>query len=286
MADSKTPIRDVSDTAFWVASFRAEESKRSDALFQDPLASVLIGDRGDQIAMEMFGEKYVRWTVVTRTVVIDRFIEKLIAEGVDTILNLGAGLDCRPYRMKLPHKLKWIEVDYDHIIKLKESKLSRMAPQCQLERISMDLSKRSERLKLLSRINSQSQKVLVLTEGVIPYLSEQSVAELAEDLRAQKNFRFWICEYLAPRVYPYLKNKSRQKQLRNAPFQFFPADWYGFFDQCGWKPVTTSYLGEASEKLGRPMPGPWWLYLLRFIMPAVARREMGKASGYILFTPK
>jgi O-methyltransferase involved in polyketide biosynthesis len=31
-----TPIAHVSDTAFWVASYRAAESARPDALFHDP----------------------------------------------------------------------------------------------------------------------------------------------------------------------------------------------------------------------------------------------------------
>jgi O-methyltransferase involved in polyketide biosynthesis len=32
------------------------------------------------------------WSVVIRTVVIDTLIKQAIGEGVDTILNLGAGL--------------------------------------------------------------------------------------------------------------------------------------------------------------------------------------------------
>ena len=35
-AESGNPIRNVSDTALWVAVYRAMESERSDALFRDP----------------------------------------------------------------------------------------------------------------------------------------------------------------------------------------------------------------------------------------------------------
>jgi len=41
-----TPIAHVSDTAFWVASYRAAESARPDALFHDPLAARLADARG------------------------------------------------------------------------------------------------------------------------------------------------------------------------------------------------------------------------------------------------
>jgi len=36
-------IEHVSDTAIWVAHFRAREAQRPDAIFQDPLASLLAG---------------------------------------------------------------------------------------------------------------------------------------------------------------------------------------------------------------------------------------------------
>lgn len=48
VADSA--IRHVSDTALWVATFRAEEGHRASAAFDDPLASILAGERGRAIA--------------------------------------------------------------------------------------------------------------------------------------------------------------------------------------------------------------------------------------------
>ena len=47
-------INDVSDTAIWVAHYRAKETLRPDAMFRDPLAKVLVGDRGESIA-QSFG---------------------------------------------------------------------------------------------------------------------------------------------------------------------------------------------------------------------------------------
>jgi O-methyltransferase involved in polyketide biosynthesis len=51
MAD--TLIGDALDTAFWIAHYRAAETKRADALFRDPLAGVLGGERGENIAHSM-----------------------------------------------------------------------------------------------------------------------------------------------------------------------------------------------------------------------------------------
>src|SRR4051794_14538817 len=115
-----TPIQHVSDTALWVATFRANETQKADHLFEDPLAERLVGERGPAIVKGMPSSKYVEWSVVLRTVIIDDFIQAAITQGVDTILNLGAGLDTRPYRMTLPQELRWIEVDYPSIIEHKE----------------------------------------------------------------------------------------------------------------------------------------------------------------------
>ena len=81
------------------------------------------------------------WSVVIRTVIIDNLINQALAEGVDTILNLGAGLDTRPYRMALPKTLRWVEVDYPHVIALKEERLAGEEPYCRLKRIKLDLTR-------------------------------------------------------------------------------------------------------------------------------------------------
>ena len=50
-------IEHVSDTAFWVATFRAPESERADAVFEDPLAGILAGEKGREIVKSMAGHR-------------------------------------------------------------------------------------------------------------------------------------------------------------------------------------------------------------------------------------
>jgi O-methyltransferase involved in polyketide biosynthesis len=52
MGDTTT-LRNISDTALWVAWYRALESERADAWFLDPLARRLAGTRGERIAQDM-----------------------------------------------------------------------------------------------------------------------------------------------------------------------------------------------------------------------------------------
>ena len=283
MSDSAPLIQDVSDTSLWVAYYRAKETKRKDALFKDPLAEVLIGERGKKIAesMRSVGENS-EWTVIMRTIVIDNYINKLVAEGIDTIVNLGAGLDTRPYRMNLPAALKWIEVDYPNIIHHKQTLLENKKPTCQLSRISLDLSDDKKRKTFLQEIAAQSKKIVVLTEGVVIYLTEKQVADLAVDLNHFPSIAYWIVEYIHPAVYPYLQSPERKEKMQNAPFQFFPADWLSFFKQHGWNQQELVYHGEEGLKLGRPMPLPKKGLLFKLFAQKAILEKTKRASGYLL----
>src|SRR2546423_15569823 len=106
MSPPASPIRDISDTARWVAVYRARETERADAAFRDPFARRLAGERGEQIAAAMpFAEKN-SWPFVARTWLIDQMIAEQIGQGADMVINLAAGLDARPYRMELPASLR------------------------------------------------------------------------------------------------------------------------------------------------------------------------------------
>lgn len=256
---SQAEINDVTDTALWVAAYRAEETQRKDALFNDSFAGLLIGDLGALIATRTQGSRYTAWSVVIRTYIIDRFITDLVSKKIDTILNLGAGLDTRPYRLLLPSTLRWIEVDFPKIIDHKEEKLKNETPVCRLERVKLDLSKTEERDAFFDKISSESQNVLILTEGVIPYLSNEEAHSLASSLYQYENFRHWITEYYSPEILKFLRTPKRLQQMRNAPFLFYPESWFGFFENIGWKEVQTKYFGVESLQLGRTPPTPGWL---------------------------
>jgi methyltransferase (TIGR00027 family) len=221
-------IGDVSDTAFWVAHYRGIEGERADALFHDPLAARLAGERGRKIARAMPRGRFTCWTIVMRTCIIDDFIRFAIADGVDTVVNLGAGLDTRPYRMDLPASLTWIEADYPSVIALKEEQLANERPRCKLIREACDLADKGARTCFLGEAQARATKMLVLTEGVVLYLSEAAAGDLAEDLRRLDRAAYWIVDYLSP-LAAKLRPKKMTRILANAPLQFQPADWFGFF---------------------------------------------------------
>ncbi|MDR3404401.1 MAG: SAM-dependent methyltransferase [Chthoniobacter sp.] len=287
---SESPIKHVSDTAFMVAAYRALENERPNPLFRDPLAARLVGEHGRKIVAHLpRWTLLVSWSVVIRTHIIDRFIEAAIAEGMDTILNLGTGLDTRPYRMDLPASLRWIEVDFPAVIDLKESKLAGEIPRCRLERIPLDLADAEARKKFLSQVAADSSKVLVLTEGVIPYLSPEEVADLARDLKSSASFRYWITDYFSPESYRFRRRQGMAQAMKNAPFRFEPDDFFGFFREHGWQQKEIRYTAEEAERLHRVVPLPWlvrlWYGIVTSFMSAERRAATKRYMGYVLFEP-
>ena len=285
MSDSERfkQIEHVTDTATWVAFYRAEESDRPDALFKDPYARKLIGDEGEAFSRAMSDTSaYVRQNVVTRTYIIDKFINELVHRGVDTVINLGAGLDTPPYRMNLPATLKWIEIDFPKVIETKSRKLANDQPRVNLERIALDLSDLEARKQTFARIGGETKRAVILTEGVLHYLSEEDVSMLAKHLLDVKTFEYWICDYVSPEAYRYLKSAQLRKQLKNAPMKFFPPDWFGFFTERGWLREEIQYIQKTTADLGRPMPAPLIAKLLKPFMPRSLRERFLKASGYMI----
>lgn len=275
-------IDGISDTAFWVGSYRAKESTRKDALFLDPFAELLAGQKGFSIAESVTDSKYVEWTVVIRTRVIDEMIKALLGKGITMVANLGAGLDTRPYRLQLPNSLLWVEVDHPHLVAFKEEKLNGKKPVCQLERYGLDLSLQEQREELFLKLNSIGRPCLILTEGVVPYLTEAQAKDLAAGLLKCSNFQYWIVEYHSKEMYRHLNNQRKNLEMGNSPFQFFPDNWLGFFAEQGWKEHELLYLGEEAKKLGRPFPLPWWAKTLFAVLPKEHAERVARMSGFVV----
>jgi len=66
-------VSNVSDTARWVAVYRAWESARPDRLFSDPLAARLAGEQGEAIAAMAPRHMRSGWPMIIRTREAEQF---------------------------------------------------------------------------------------------------------------------------------------------------------------------------------------------------------------------
>jgi methyltransferase (TIGR00027 family) len=273
-------IEHVTDTAFWVASFRALETERPNAAFRDPLAGVLAGEKGRQIAQSMSGARLMSFIMVLRTTAIDRLVLSAIERGVDTVLNLGAGLDTRPYRMELPASMRWFEADFPSMISYKNDKLAGEQAKCQLERIAVDLTDRAARKALLARVGQAGRRVLVITEGVINYLHDDEAARLAEDVHAEPAMQYWIQDYYSAEARRH--RPPWRKKMKAAPFLFSAPDWFGFFEKYGFRVLEKIGARDEAIRIRRRPPFVIPFSLMLLVMPKKLRERAQNSLGYVL----
>jgi methyltransferase (TIGR00027 family) len=218
--------------------------------------------------------------MVVRTSAIDALIGEALGMGIDLVVNLGAGLDTRPYRLPLPAHLRWFEIDLPQLIESKNVALRGHTPACQVERVGMDLLNREARRELFATLDVRARHALVIAEGVIPYFTDADAATLAADLFAVPSFRHWILDFdnAGKRAMP----RAWAKRLAAAPFLFQVENWFEFFKGCGWDPERVITSVEQSRTIHRPYPLAFPLGFIMYALPASVRRRILSLSGAAL----
>jgi methyltransferase (TIGR00027 family) len=273
-------IRNISDTALWAAAYRARETARPDAVFRDPYARKLAGARGDQILAAMPASQSQEWAWVTRTYLFDQFISEQVAQGVDMVINLAAGVDTRPYRLTLPAALKWVEVDLPDILRYKQEILRDDTPVCSLEYVGLDLSDRSARRELFDRLGRQAARVLILCEGLLVYLTAEQVGSLADDLAGPDSFQRWVVDLASPRLLSLLqRNLQKPLEKADASLQFGPKEGPLFFTSHGWKPIDVRSIIKTAARLKRLS---LWMRLLAMLPESSGKQGSRPWSGICL----
>lgn len=276
-------IRHVSDTARWVAVYRAMESERADAIFRDPYALRLAGTEGEAIVDSLPQGRRMAWTMIVRTALFDELVLRAVRDDdVDIVVNLAAGLDARPWRLDLPSDLRWFDVDLPDILDHKLEVLAEETPRCVYTALRADLADVDARRGALAEMDRGNGCALVLTEGLLVYLTREQVTALASDLHALPAVCSWIIDLASPLVMKYIQRSwGSQAAAGNAPFRFAPAEGTAFFEPLGWHEVEFRSIGEEAHRLGRTMRGAWlWRVLARF-MSHERREEQRRMSGVV-----
>jgi methyltransferase (TIGR00027 family) len=276
-------LTNISDTARWVAMYRVMESERKDAIFRDAFARRLAGARGEEILAAMPKGRSFAWPMIVRTSLFDEIVLSLAGE-IDTVLNLAAGLDARPYRLALPPSLKWIDVDLPPMIEYKRGVLANEKPRCEVEFVALDLADRAARRALFARVGAAGKRVLVATEGLLVYLTREQAGELAADLHQQPSIRYWLIDIVSPFVLGLMqKTWGKQLDAAAAPLRFAPAEGPQFYTKFGWRVVEARPTFEEARRLKR-LPGRMRVFsLLSFITPKKVREQQQQGlSGVVL----
>nr|BBH87495.1 hypothetical protein KTC_22460 [Thermosporothrix sp. COM3] len=273
-------VHDTFDTARLIAWYRAQETERPEGLFRDPYAKRLAGERGAELVRTLPQSEQDSWPIVLRTHIYDELLQQVLAEtAIDTVINLAAGLDTRPYRLALPEGLRWIEVDHENVLSYKEELLAGERARCQVERVPFDITDAETRTAFLDRIQQESKQIFVLTEGLLVYLTEADVRGLATDLTAHSAIRWWLTEFISPLALRQDANRWNMYAAESVRTRFAPPGGLAFFEEYGWQARDYRWPLREMLRLKLPLRNRW---LLQIINALSGKKIAPETGGFLL----
>jgi methyltransferase (TIGR00027 family) len=117
-------VREVTGTAFVVAEFRARENAEPQPLYCDPVVPIFLDERTRRAADAISdGFPAGATNVRLRTRYLDDRLDGQLARGCRQVVILGAGLDTRPERKRVPGAA-YFEIDDGNTLTFKEARLA------------------------------------------------------------------------------------------------------------------------------------------------------------------
>ena len=181
-----------SRTAEHMALFRALESSRpKERLFDDPFAELflrppyrllLLLARARPLrvlvdySIDVAGPG-ARSSAIARTRLIDDTVRSALDDGVQQIVILGAGFDCRAYRMPGMERIRVFEVDHPDTLAEKRRRLGTVLPSAphHVRFVETDFNQRQLAAAMEQAGYDSQRRTCFLWEGVTNYLSDSAI---------------------------------------------------------------------------------------------------------------
>lgn len=184
MTDPRPILQGVSETLLIPLAARALLARRSPETFSDPLSSSFLADLGE--TPDRFEND--RWNMAgaaARTLILDQALVNILRHHPSAlVINLGAGLCSRYWRLGPPTGVRWVDIDLPSVIELKRelirnSESEGLIPPGKWEAVPADVTEFSWSAQVLRK---DHESVVVIAEGILMYLSESQVRELLNRL--------------------------------------------------------------------------------------------------------
>jgi len=243
-----------------VAAYRARASQRDDAICHDPWAEALAGPAGFDIAAryDQYSPYCELWMGV-RTAQIDHWVHRFNdpPHGFGQVVLLGAGLDTRAARLARVG-VRYFEVDHPHTQAEKRTRLAALEtyPTENITFVPCDF----EHDNVWEQLRQAGWKTDVATffiwEGVVPYLSEESVRATLTGMAETAHPRSVIVfDTISRHLVNQKSNRPMDRELvkfvedLGEPFQFGLDDPTPLMSDCGLRHVRRVSFDEACLSL-------------------------------------
>lgn len=176
-----------SSTAYGAALLRATENllPQDKRLFEDPYSEKFLSPLykfymiiwNFLMNMSEKSSPGVIGGILCRTRYIDDVLNNAIKEGIGAVVNLGAGMDSRAFRIPGIENIQFFELDFPEILKAKrayiDKKIGGLPSNLSLVPIDFNNQDLGEELKKAGY--TLSSKTLFIWEGVTQYISKEAI---------------------------------------------------------------------------------------------------------------
>ena len=248
----------ISHSAYWLAHCRALESRSDDPLFLDDFAHLFLKPESSELIQGFKAspsyQTFKNGAQIRARLIDNQILKILNKKVVKQVLNLGAGYDTRPFRLKISNSIKWIELDKPKLLSHKNSILPAHKAKCDLLRIPIDFLDSISLDRFIRTVPDKDLPTLVISEGLLVYLNNETVSSNFKILGRNDFIKFWITDLATDKIYNY-RNPGDQDNLSSLvnqmKFTSFPKS--PFFKKNGWKVKKAHDMAIEGLKLGRPL---------------------------------
>lgn len=184
----------VGSTAFGVAKSRNIETNRPDGLIRDPFAKLFASDDLHTFLEDL--SSHGKDNMVTGIAVRTRIIDELMVQSlpnIQQIVVLGAGLDCRPWRLNSYftseeqaiqyQSMKYFEIEFQEVFDYKLHQLKDQQPCFDYNPIDANVCVDNWTDALVTKGFDPSKPTFWLLEGFTGYLTPEELQICLNNLR-------------------------------------------------------------------------------------------------------
>lgn len=230
----------IKETSFITAVIRAMENDRPDPYLADRHAALLSTPRSRRMAQEALAAGGTVGSVIVRGRFGDIALGQAVADGITQVVCLAAGSDTRAWRLGLPARIRYFEVDLPGQLEAKEALLAPVEDQLTCRRVALSEDLRGETWpqRLTDAGYEPDRPAVWIVEGLLPYLRVEHFAWLTTNVRKLSS-RGSMLLIDAPHA-AYFRDPANERFLafmksRGSAFQLGLDDFGGFLGRHGWR---------------------------------------------------
>ncbi len=192
---------------------------------------------------------------------IDDKLTEALGAGIETVVNLGAGLDTRAYRLAALANVPVFEVDQPENIEYKRTRLQSLlgGVPAHVKLVPIDFERQELEIALASHGFVTGRTTFFLWEGVTQYLTEAGVRKSFEFLArsgrgSRLAFTYIRKDFIDGTALYGLEELYQRMCVKNDVWRFgmIPEHVAGFLKEYAWRELEQVGSAELSERYVKP----------------------------------